>query len=141
MSTDTYIKRLKQHGHRNTPKVRAVIELFLKGESILDPFEVQAILQKRFNGVGLSTVYRILENLAECGILVSAPNKDRELRYFLCRGIEAEHHHHFICRKCRKVEEINLCLMEEVSKYVSHHLGAIVESHVLQIEGLCEKCA
>ena len=141
MPTDHYIARLKKNGHRITPKVRAVIELFLKRQTILDPFQVQADLQKRFKGVGLPTIYRILENLAKNGILISAASEDRQLRYFICRGIQHEHHHHFICRKCGKVEEVNLCLMEEVSKYVKRHLKATVQSHFLQIEGLCAKCS
>ena len=140
MSIDTYIARLKKHGHRVTPKVRAVLELFLKCGCVLDPLEVQSRLQKQFKDVGLPTIYRILESLARCGILLPAANEDRQLRYFICRGIEHEHHHHFICRKCGRVEEVNLCLMEEVSKYVKRHLKATVQSHFLQIEGLCAKC-
>ena len=69
MSIDTYIARLKKHGHRVTPKVRAVLELFLKCGCVLDPLEVQSRLQKQFKDVGLPTIYRILENLARCGIL------------------------------------------------------------------------
>ena len=141
MPIDHYIARLKKNGHRITPKMRAVIELFLKRETILDPFEVQSGLQKRFKGVGLPTIYRILENLANSGILVTAANQDRQLRYYICRDIESEHHHHFICRKCGKVEEVNLCLMEEVSRYVKRHLKATVQSHFLQIEGLCARCS
>lgn len=140
MPIELYIARLKQHGHRITPKVRAVIELFLKRETILDPFEVQAALQKRFKGVGLPTIYRILENLAGSGILWTAVKEDRQLRYFICQDIESEHHHHFICRNCGKVEEVNLCLIEKISKYVKRHLKATVQSHFLQIEGLCAKC-
>ena len=141
MTMDTYIARLKQHGHRVTPKVRAVIELFLACGTILDPFEVQAKLQKQFKGVGLPTVYRILEGLASCGILLTTANEDRQLRYFICRGIEAEHHHHFLCRQCGRVDEVNLCLMEEVTKYVQRHLKATVQDHFLQIEGLCAACS
>ena len=141
MSLDIYIARLKKHRHRVTPKVRATIGLFLKSGCLLDPFEVQARLQKQFKGIALPTIYRIMEKLAECGILVTAANADRQLRYFICREIEAGHHHHFICRKCGKVEEVNLCLMEEVSKYVHRQLKAVVESHFLQIEGLCVKCS
>lgn len=140
MTLDTYIARLKKHGHRVTPKVRAVIELFLAGGTILDPFEVRAKLQKKFKGVGLPTVYRILEGLARCGILLTTANEDRQLRYFICRGIEAEHHHHFLCRQCGRVDEVNLCLMEEVAKYVKRRLKATVQGHFLQIEGLCAQC-
>ena len=141
MSTKNYFARLKQNGHRVTPKVRAVVELFLECGTILDPFEVQSKLQKRFRGIGLPTIYRILESLAGCGILMTATNEDRHLRYFICRDIEAEHHHHFICRQCGKVAEVNLCLMEEVSRFVKRHLKAKVQSHFLQIEGLCAQCS
>jgi Fur family ferric uptake transcriptional regulator len=104
MTPETYLKRLREHGHRVTPKVRAVLELFLERGSVLGPFEVRDRLQKRFKGVGLPTVYRILEGLANCGILLTAPNEDRQLRYFICRK-------------------------------------ATVQNHLLQIEGLCAKCA
>jgi Fur family ferric uptake transcriptional regulator len=140
MPTSIYISRLKKNGHRITPKVRAVVDLFLKRESVLSPFEVQMRLKKRFKGVGLPTIYRILEKLAECGILLTVAHEDRQLRYFICRGLEQEHHHHFICIKCGRVEEVNLCLIGEVSKYVKRQLKAKVESHFLQIEGLCSKC-
>lgn len=140
MTSETYIKRLREHGHRITPKVRAVLELFLERGSVLDPFEVRDRLQKRFKGLGLPTVYRILEGLADCGVLLASPNEDRQLRYFICRGMEVGHHHHFICLSCGRVEEVNLCLMEEVEKYVKRRLKATVQNHVLQIEGLCAKC-
>ncbi|HTR40047.1 MAG TPA: Fur family transcriptional regulator [Pseudomonadales bacterium] len=138
--SDVYIARLKGRGHRVTPKVRAVIELFLKRGCLLDPIEVQTQLQKRFKGIGLPTVYRVLDNLASCGILVIAASEDQKRRYYICRDIDAGHHHHFICRKCGKVEEVNLCLMEEVSKYVERHLKAKLEGHFLQMEGLCSNC-
>jgi Fur family transcriptional regulator, ferric uptake regulator len=140
MTIASYIKRVRAGGHRVTPKVRAVLGLFLERGSVLDPFQVQQRLQRQFRGVGLPTVYRILETLAGCGILLTAANEDRQLRYFICRGIEGGHHHHFICLRCGKVEEVNVCLMEELEKYVKRHLKAKVQNHFLQIEGLCAKC-
>ena len=140
MSVETYITRLRQRGHRITPKVRAVLKLFLERGTVLDPYEVRARLQQQFKGVGLPTIYRILEGLANCGILLTAANPERQLRYYLCRDIDEEHHHHFICLQCGKVEEVNLCLMEQVEKYVERRLKATVQNHLLQIEGLCSKC-
>lgn len=140
MLLETYIARLKKNGHRVTPKVRAVIALFLERRSVLGPLDVQARLQKEFKGVGLPTIYRILETLANCGILLTAANPERQLRYYLCRDINEEHHHHFICLQCGKVEEVNLCLMEQLEKFVQRRLKATVQNHLLQIEGLCSKC-
>jgi len=141
MALETYIQRLRQRGHRITPKVRAVLKLFLERGSVLGPFEVQARLQSQFKGVGLPTIYRILESLANCGILLTAANPERQLRYYLCRDIDLGHHHHFICLQCGKVEEVNLCLMEEIERYVRRRLKATVQNHLLQIEGLCAKCS
>ena len=140
MSLEAYIERLRQRGHRVTPKVRAVLKLFLQRRTVLDPFEVRALLQKQFKGLGLPTVYRILESLADCGILLTAANPERQLRYYLCQDIEEEHHHHFICLQCGKVEEVNLCLMEEVERFVAKRLKATVQNHLLQLEGLCSTC-
>lgn len=140
MSLETYIRRLRQRGHRITPKVRAVLKLFLERESVLDPLEVRARLKKQFKGIGLPTIYRILESLGNCGILLTAANPERQLRYYLCRDLDVGHHHHFICLQCGKVEEVNLCLMEELECYVKRRLKATVQNHLLQIEGLCAKC-
>jgi Fur family ferric uptake transcriptional regulator len=140
MLLEAYIKRLRQRGHRVTPKVRAVLKLFLQRRSVLDPFEVRALLQKQFKGLGLPTTYRILESLANCGILLTAANPDRQLRYYLCQDIDEEHHHHFICLQCGKVLEVNLCLMEQVERFVARRLKATVQNHLLQIEGLCSTC-
>jgi Fur family transcriptional regulator, ferric uptake regulator len=140
MQVECYIERLRKNGRRVTPKVEAVLRLFLKRQSILDPFEVQALLKKEYKGVGLPTVYRILDNLTRNGILFPVASPDRQLRYFICQKIDHEHHHHFICRKCGRVEEVNVCVIHEVSRYVKLQLNGTVESHFLQIEGLCAKC-
>ncbi len=141
MPLETYLQRLRHRGHRITPKVRAVLRVFLQSGSVLGPVEMRAKLQKRFKRVGLPTIYRILESLAECGILLTAANPERQLRYYLCRDLDLGHHHHFICLRCGKVEEVNLCLMGEVERYVKRKLKATVQNHLLQIEGLCSKCS
>jgi Fe2+ or Zn2+ uptake regulation protein len=80
-----------------------------------------------------------LAEFKDTGILVQSLSENRQLRYALCT-LPNEHHHHFTCRKCRKVEEVEFCNFKGVSKFVEKNLNAKVEAHQLQIEGLCSRC-
>jgi Fur family ferric uptake transcriptional regulator len=105
----------------------------------LSPYDVHAKLKKKLLMIGLPTVYRILAEFKNAGILVQSLSEDRQLRYALCT-LPNEHHHHFTCRKCKKVEEVEFCNFKGVSQFIENKLNAKVEAHQLQIEGLCSKC-
>ncbi len=134
-----YLDVLKQNGLKITPKRRAVIDLFLKNNRRMGPREVYQKLRKDIAPLGLPTVYRILEQLKNIGVLMQIPSEDRQLYYVLCKMPDG-HHHHFVCRGCRRVEEVEYCNFGAVSKFIEKNLNGKVEQHFLQIEGLCSKC-
>ena len=138
MDTSRYIKKIKASQLKNTPKRRAVLELFLKGNRYLGPQDVKRMLKNKFRSFGLPSTYRILEELSRSGILVRV-EKDRQLYYALCRVPHTDHHH-FICRKCRKVEEVECCNFKEIADFIKRKLNGKPESHSFQIEGLCSQC-
>ena len=135
----SYLSLLKQNGLKITPKRRAVIDLFLKCNKRMGPHEVYQELRKNITPLGLPTVYRILEELKNIGVLIQIPSDDRQLHYMLCK-MPDEHHHHFVCRGCRRVEEVEYCNFGAVSKFIEKNLNGKVEQHFLHIEGLCSKC-
>ena len=134
-----YIQVLKDNCLKVTPRRKAVIDSFMKCSSYMSPYDVHSKLKKKLSTIGLPTVYRILAELKNTGILVQSLSEDRQLRYALCT-LPNEHHHHFTCRKCRKVEEVGFCNFKGVSRFIENKLNAKVEAHQLQIEGLCSKC-
>ncbi|MBU4251777.1 MAG: transcriptional repressor [Candidatus Omnitrophica bacterium] len=139
MKIELYLQQLKEQGFKITPKRKAIIELFSKKKSYLSPQEVLEKLTNNFPGISVSTVYRILEELQDAGILVKIGHEDRQLYYSLCR-MPDQHHHHFICRKCRRVEEVDLCNFKEFERFISKNLDCKVENHSVQIGGLCSRC-
>lgn len=139
MKIELYLQELKEQGLKITPKRKATIGLFLKKKSYLSPQEVLEKLGNDFPGISSSTVYRILEELQDTGILVKIGHEDRQLYYSLCR-MPDQHHHHFICRKCRRVEEVDLCNFKEFERVISKNLNCKVENHSVQLEGLCSHC-
>jgi Fe2+ or Zn2+ uptake regulation protein len=135
-----YLARLKENGLKVTSQREAVLDLFAKDNSRKTPYAVHKQLKKRLPQLGLPTVYRVLEELKEIGLLIQIPSEDRQLHYSLCNLPGHKHHHHFVCRKCKKVEEVEQCNFKAVAAFIRRKLGAIVESHSLQLEGLCSDC-
>ena len=135
----SYIQVLKDNRLKITPRRKAVIDIFIKCNAHMSPYGVYTKLKKKLSTIGLPTVYRILAEYNKAGILVQSLSGDRQLRYALCT-LPNEHHHHFTCRKCKKVEEVEFCNFKGVSRFIENKLKAKVEAHQLQIEGLCSKC-
>lgn len=136
---ELYLQILKNNRLKITPRRKAVIDIFMSNGSHLGPYDVYGKLKKKLPTIGLPTVYRILAELKGISILVQSLSEDRQLRYALCT-LPGEHHHHFTCRKCKKVEEVKFCNFKGVSRFVEKNLNAKVEAHSLQIEGLCVSC-
>ena len=136
---DAYLRILKNNCLKITPRRKTVIDIFMKSCKRLSPYDVFAKLKKKLPTIGLPTVYRILAEFKDVGILVQSLSEDRQLRYALCT-LPHQHHHHFTCRKCSKVEEVDFCNFKTVSRFIENKLNAKVETHQLQIEGLCSRC-
>jgi len=136
---ENYFQALKKNELKITPRRKAVIGLFLKTGMRMGPYDIHNKLKQKLSKIGLPTVYRILDEFTKAGILVRSLSEDGQLRYALC-ALPGEHHHHFTCRKCKKVEEVDFCNFKGVSQFIENKLNAKAESHQLQIEGLCSKC-
>jgi Fe2+ or Zn2+ uptake regulation protein len=129
---------LKQLNLKVTPKRIAIVELLMKEPGYLSPEEIWKKMKGQFSRIGLPTVYRNLEELAEGNIISKITHPNRQLYYFFCGN--NEHHHHFVCLSCRNVDDINFCAIHELRKEVKKKLNAQVLSHILQVNGLCKEC-
>lgn len=116
-----------------------MIKLFMRENRYLGPYEIREMLAKLSLRVGLPSVYRILEELESAGILVKIENRNRQLYYSLCRRPWIDHHH-FVCSKCNKVEEVEFCNFPEIARFIEKKLKGKVQYHSLHIEGLCSEC-
>lgn len=135
-----HLEHIKKSGLKITSQRKAVLALFLKHNLSKTPYDVYEKLKKRLPQLGLPTVYRALEELKEIGLLIRTPSEDRQLHYSLCHLPDHKHHHHFICRKCKRSEEVEHCDFKTISNFIRRKFGAIVESHSLRLEGLCTNC-
>ena len=87
--------------------------------------------------VGLTTVYRTLQAMAEAGELDALRNADGETAYRRC---STGHHHHLVCRSCGRTVEVSGPAVEKWANAVAAEHGFRDVSHDLEIFGTCDNC-
>ena len=96
--------------------------------------------------IGLTTVYRHLNLLAELGSADIVHRADGEAQFRLCRtqadsdGTDpaAEpHHHHVVCRVCGRSEQVSAPEVEEWAERVAVAAGYTEVTHTVEVFGLC----
>lgn len=88
---------------------------------------------------GLTTVYRALDSLVAKGFVQAVDLGDGEKRYEAVPP--GEHHHHLVCENCGNSNHLDQCVVEEIEDTIRSKYGFKIKSHVLEIFGVCKKCA
>jgi Fur family ferric uptake transcriptional regulator len=104
--------------------------------------DVYATLRAKGGAVGLSTVYRHLQALVDVGVVDVIHTADGEATYRYC-GLpdEGRHHHHLVCRKCGRTEEIEGRAVERWAGEVADRHGYADVDHTVELFGVCPACA
>lgn len=100
--------------------------------------QLHARLRESGDGVGLATVYRTLQALAEDGALDVVRSGDGEVLYRRC---STGHHHHLTCRSCRRTVEVDSAAVERWAHSVAEQHGFASVEHVVEVFGTCPECA
>jgi Fur family ferric uptake transcriptional regulator len=94
--------------------------------------EIHDVLRRNGENVGLSTVYRTLQALADGGDVDVLRSADGEAVYRRC---SATHHHHLVCRSCGRTVEIDGPAVERWAERVAGEHGFTEVSHTLEVFG------
>lgn len=130
---------LKKSSERTTPIRTALIEILSKSKTPLTPQELLASLNKKGFRANKTTVYRQLETLQEFAIVHEVQFADRSKRYELVS--ENGHHHHLVCLKCRRIEDVEFPTdLEAQEKAIWKKNKFKVLQHSLEFFGICRKC-
>jgi Fur family ferric uptake transcriptional regulator len=120
---------------RDTPQRQAIRRAIEAAGRPLSPMEVYESARRVIARLGLATVYRRLRELEQEGWLAAVELPGEPPRYE--RGGK-EHHHHFQCRLCRRVYEVEGCGLSPARPALPR--GFRVETHELTLHGVCAVC-
>lgn len=87
------------------------------------------------------TIYRTLPVFQELGIIERCDFSDDMAHYEVTLHRENKHHHHHIvCKSCKRVEELDFCILEDQEELLKSR-GYTNLSHRLEFTGICPKCS
>jgi Fur family transcriptional regulator, ferric uptake regulator len=123
---------------RPTRQRRAVREAMDSFADFRSAQEIHDLLNRRGDPVGLATVYRTLQLLADAGEVDMLRSEDGEAIYRRCSD---SHHHHLVCRSCGLTVEVEGPTVERWTRSIAAEHGFSDVSHTLEIFGTCPDCA
>jgi Fur family ferric uptake transcriptional regulator len=129
---------MTQPAKRNTRQRGAVAALLERVDGFHSAQDLHAMLRTDGERVGLTTVYRTLQAMADDGeVDVMRPPGGEHLYRRCSQG----HHHHLVCRSCGGTVEVLGPAVESWAEKVAAEQGYTDVSHTLEIFGTCPTCA
>ena len=124
---------------RNTTQRAAILQVLAGTDEFVSAQELHTSLRSSGSTIGLATVYRALQDMAGGGDLDTVRNQTGEVLYRQCE--EPKHHHHLVCRRCGRTQEIEAPSVERWARTVAAQYGYTDINHELELFGVCSECA
>lgn len=129
---------LKKAGLKITTPRLKILEILEKAkEHHLSAEDIYRELVDSGEDIGLATVYRVLTQFEEAGLVVKHHFEEGQSVFELDHG---EHHDHLVCVKCNRVEEFVDQVIEKQQQEIAKKAGYAITDHSLNIYGICGKC-
>ncbi|MFE1472455.1 MULTISPECIES: Fur family transcriptional regulator [Streptomyces] len=124
---------------RSTRQRAAVAAALDEVDEFRSAQELHDVLKHRGDSVGLTTVYRTLQSLADAGEVDVLRTTEGEAVYRRCST--GDHHHHLVCRLCGKAVEVEGPAVEQWAEMIAAQHGYVNVAHTVEIFGTCAECA
>jgi len=132
------IDELKSTGLKATLPRLKILEIFQSGEQRhMTAEDVYRVLLNHHSDIGLATVYRVLTQFEQAGILERSHFESGKAVYELNEGT---HHDHLVCTSCGKVEEFYDAEIEQRQQNIAKDKGWTLQDHAMSLYGLCADC-
>ena len=128
---------LKTSGLKATLPRRKVLEIFQhSAQRHLSAEQVYKLLLDAGANVGLATVYRVLMQFAQAGLLLRSHFETGKAVFEINEG---KHHNHMVCLRCGRVEEFFDAEIERRQRTVAAARGFELQEHALALYGVCAR--
>lgn len=128
---------LRQHGYKLTPQRQAVIRAIASSQDHLTPATIYQKVRHDHPNIGLVTVYRTLEILAELELICELHAGGICHSYTISTP---QHHHHLICSNCGIVIDCTGHDFSKLEQSLYKESGFRIDGYLLEFFGLCWAC-
>ena len=133
----TYVDELKSSGLKATlPRIK-ILEVFQRTpRRHMTAEDVYKVLIGEGSDIGLATVYRVLMQFEQAGLLSRSNFESGKSVFELNEG---QHHDHLVCLDCGRVEEFFDSEIERRQQLVAQSRGFSLQEHALSLYAHCTK--
>jgi Fur family transcriptional regulator, ferric uptake regulator len=121
---------------RLTTQRQIILEELAKVKSHPSASELYDMVRKRLPRIGLGTVYRNLELMAESGMILKIEVGGTQKRF----DATTEEHYHIRCSDCGKVDDINVPVIKELAAQAANSTPYLILGHHVEFTGICSAC-
>jgi Fur family transcriptional regulator, ferric uptake regulator len=133
----TNIDELKNTGLKATLPRLKILDIFQTGKQRhMTAEDVFRVLLEERSDIGLATVYRVLTQFEQAGLLIRSNFESGKAVYELNEG---QHHDHLVCLDCGRVEEFYDPEIEKRQHAIAQVRGFALQEHALALYATCQK--
>ena len=129
--------RMTSQGRRLTRQRVIVAEALASAKRALSAQELYLRIQASHPTLGRATVYHALEAQVQDGMASRFERDGHVSAYIAC---DAEHHHHLVCTRCQRVEDLDEAAVAPLLASVGRRHEFQVDHAALDFYGLCRSC-
>jgi Fur family ferric uptake transcriptional regulator len=133
----TILGAFEEAGYRLTEPRRALARLVASRSGHFSADELLTESRRARLGVTRATIFRSLDVLADLGVVERLDLPSGEHAFVAC---EPTHHHHVVCSSCGRSTGVADHGLEAVAAAIGRETGYRVDTHRLELFGLCPEC-
>ena len=137
MSATAIPARFASQGRRPTRQRVVVAVALAAAKRALSAQELHARIKRRHPTLGRATVYRALEAQVQDGMASRFEREGHVSAYVAC---DPEHHHHLVCTRCQRVDNLDETAIAPLLSSVGRRHAFQVDHAALDFYGLCRSC-
>ncbi|MBN2443883.1 MAG: transcriptional repressor [Spirochaetales bacterium] len=140
-------QKLVSNGFRLTVAREVILDILTNTDQHLSAEDIYLTIHPHNPGIGLTTIYRTLELLVQTGIVLKFDFGHGRAKYELSEEYSyKKHHHHVICKKCRRIVDYSDFFEQEqefirkAEEELKNKFHFTIENHFIQFYGICPEC-
>ena len=137
--SDHALAGLRNAGFRSGGARNAVVDHIGRQTCCVSAHEIHEGIRGDGGRVGIASVYRVLETLAEHDLVQRVDLGDGVARYEQALP-DGEHHHHLVCDDCGRVEPFSDPTLERTLEKTAGRHGYAMAGHEVVLHGACGDC-
>ncbi len=115
-------------------------DLVLKEVMKHNEFTINEIYEILKDSVGLTTIYRKIDDLIKEGIVSKYIGKDNVTYYQYLEHCDEDNHFYLRCEKCGDMEHVDCDCINELSEHITENHNFTLNKENIVINGICNKC-